>query len=85
MALSDILSSRLPELTFGLIVLYFGQLLVYRLFFHPLRHFPGDRLSVLTKWTWDYNASDTGYLERLHVKYGPVVRICPNEVILPIP
>ena len=80
MALSDTLSSRFYELILGLVVLYFSQLLFYRLLFHPLRHFPGDKLSALTKWTWDYYASDPAYLEKLHAKYGPVIRICPNEV-----
>lgn len=85
MAFSDTLSFQLPELTIGLTVLYLSQLVLYRLLFHPLRHFPGDRLSALTKWTWDYHASDPSYLERQHAKYGPIVRISPNEVNKRIP
>ena len=85
MAFSDILSFHFSALIPGLIVLYYTQLLLYRLLFHPLRHFPGDKLSALTKWTWDYHASDPAYLENLHAKYGRVVRICPNEVNSMIP
>ncbi|KIW97748.1 uncharacterized protein Z519_01332 [Cladophialophora bantiana CBS 173.52] len=56
---------------------------VYRLFFHPLRQFPGPYSAKLTKWTGAYWAS-TGKLHEiipaLHEKYGDIVRIGPNEL-----
>lgn len=56
---------------------------LYRLLFHPLRQFPGPRLAALTKWL-DFYHSAPGlrhvWLPSLHEKYGPVVRIGPNEL-----
>lgn len=59
---------------------YFAALVIYRLLFHPLRIYPGPKLGAITKWHWDSNASDPGYLFRMHAQYGPIVRIAPNEV-----
>ncbi|KAK8026618.1 Cytochrome P450 [Apiospora marii] len=49
----------------------------------PLRNIPGPRLSVYTSWVlkWhEFRARRTRYIHRLHLQYGPVVRIAPNEV-----
>jgi cytochrome P450 len=55
----------------------------YRLAFHPLRTFPGPRLAALTKWV-DFYHTAPGlrhlWLPSLHEKYGPIVRIGPNEL-----
>lgn len=61
-----------------LILIYVASLSLYRLFLHPLRKFPGDKLAALTAWHWDYHASEQYYFEHLHNKYGPVVRFAPN-------
>jgi len=57
--------------------------IIYNLFFHPLRHYPGPWLSVATKFPW-YHALLSGrlsfYIQRIHDKYGEVVRISPNEL-----
>ncbi|KAG5928127.1 hypothetical protein E4U42_001237 [Claviceps africana] len=49
----------------------------------PLRKIPGPTISLCTslllKWN-ELNASRTLYIHYLHEKYGPVVRIAPNEV-----
>ncbi|KAG5928591.1 hypothetical protein E4U53_002620 [Claviceps sorghi] len=49
----------------------------------PLRKIPGPRISLFTslllKWN-EMNAARTLYIHSLHEKYGPVVRIAPNEV-----
>jgi hypothetical protein len=50
--------------------IYLGALIIYRLFFHPLRQFPGSRLAALTGWHWDFHASSVDYLRNLHVRYG---------------
>ncbi|OQU98959.1 hypothetical protein CLAIMM_04668 [Cladophialophora immunda] len=56
---------------------------VYNIFFHPLRHIPGP------KWSAASNLNHVRTLlrglsveevHRLHQKYGPVVRLAPNEV-----
>ncbi|KAK7952620.1 uncharacterized protein PG986_008348 [Apiospora aurea] len=49
----------------------------------PLRKVPGPRLSLFTSWVlkWhEFHAHRTQYIHRLHLQYGPVVRIAPNEV-----
>ncbi|KAI8628635.1 cytochrome P450 3A13 [Xylariaceae sp. FL1651] len=48
----------------------------------PLRTLPGPRISLFTSWVLKYHefhALRTSYVHRLHLKYGPVVRIAPNE------
>ena len=49
----------------------------------PLRKIPGPRLSLYISWVlkWhEFRANRTRYIHNLHKKYGPVVRIGPNEV-----
>lgn len=57
--------------------------MIYNVFFHPLRHYPGPWLSAATKIPW-YRALLTGdlsfYTQRIHEKYGDIVRISPNEL-----
>ncbi|KAF9077841.1 cytochrome P450 [Rhodocollybia butyracea] len=70
-----------------LLFLYFAfsSLFVYRLFFHPLRKYPGPILAALTGWYEAYyNIVKGGGLvaeiERLHKLHGPVVRVGPNTL-----
>ncbi|KAL2802197.1 cytochrome P450 [Aspergillus granulosus] len=58
---------------------------VYRLFFHPLRRFPGPKLAAIShlyEFYYDVicNGSYLYKIEQLHQKYGPVVRINPREL-----
>lgn len=57
---------------------------VYRLYFHPLRNFPGPKIAaVTTLYNAYYDICDSGLVKRLpklHKKYGPVIRTQPNEV-----
>lgn len=49
----------------------------------PLRKIPGPALSLFSSWPLKYHefrAERTRYVHRLHLQYGPVVRIAPNEV-----
>lgn len=56
---------------------------VYRLFLHPLSRIPGPRLAAVTNCWLAYHVRN-GHMLRLgktlHNKYGPAVRVGPNEV-----
>jgi len=57
--------------------------IVYNLFFHPLRDFPGpisQRASSLP-WAWQNVCGRQAFhTQQLHEKYGSVVRITPNHL-----
>jgi len=62
---------------------YFCALLVYNIFFHPLRNYPGPLPSRATRLVWDYYAFKGDLLRhvtQLHEIHGEVVRIAPNEL-----
>ena len=56
---------------------------IYRVFFHPLRHVPGPKLAAVSN-IWHACHARNGQMLRLgknlHRRYGPVVRVGPNEV-----
>ncbi|KAJ5368174.1 cytochrome P450 [Penicillium cataractarum] len=57
----------------------------YRLFFHPLRKFPGPKLAAVSHlYEFYYDVIKGGmYVEkinRLHEEYGPIIRINPREL-----
>ena len=56
---------------------------VYRVFFHPLAHIPGPFFAKLTH-LWQTKSYFTGQWHsdvlKIHRKYGPVVRISPDEI-----
>lgn len=59
------------------------SLVIYRLFFHPLAKVPGPRLAAVTSlWYASQVSKSRMFLQsrELHDKYGPAVRIGPNEV-----
>ena len=61
----------------------FSSILVYRLFFHPLRHFPGPRLLKITKLghpLMSRRFDNCIQIHRLREKYGDIVRTGPNEL-----
>ncbi|KAF3396439.1 Trichodiene oxygenase [Penicillium rolfsii] len=71
--------------TTGLCVAYIVALSIWRLYFHPLAGFPGPRLAALTLWYECYFDVFLGgqyfkEIDRLHLRYGPIVRISPNEL-----
>ncbi|KAF4539343.1 Cytochrome p450 [Lasiodiplodia theobromae] len=58
---------------------------IYRLFFHPIAKFPGPKLAGLTYWYETYHdfvrfGEYTETLSKLHDKYGPIIRINPDEL-----
>lgn len=49
----------------------------------PLASIPGPRLGLLSPWQLRYHelrGRRTEYIHQLHLKYGDVVRLSPNEV-----
>jgi hypothetical protein len=67
---------------------YFASLasiIVYNIFFHPLKRFPGPTSWAASRVPWA-TASFTGNLPYavadLHSQYGPVVRTAPDELSL---
>jgi hypothetical protein len=70
---------------FGVFIVYLVIRTIYRLSFHPLAKFPGPRLAAVTSM---YSASydlpfETSFckkLPELHDRYGPIVRIRPNQL-----
>ncbi|KAB8231208.1 cytochrome P450 [Aspergillus alliaceus] len=76
-----------PRLWLALIglVSYVLTKIFSRLYFHPLSKIPGPKLAAATHlYEWYYDIILVGkYLleiERMHEKYGPIVRINPREV-----
>lgn len=55
-----------------------ASILIYRIFFHPLRHFPGPFTAKLTKISHVLRLLKTSdnyvQADRLHKKYGNIVR-----------
>lgn len=65
------------------IVLYQILTIVYNLFFHPLRKFPGPILRRASSIPWaiqHVRGNQPFETHKLHEKYGPVVRITPNHL-----
>ncbi|RAK99186.1 cytochrome P450 [Aspergillus ibericus CBS 121593] len=65
--------------------LYTISIVIYRLYFHPLVHFPGPWLAKTTYlYEWYYDIYLPGQftfkLKDLHKRYGPIIRINPDEV-----
>ncbi|KAE8353260.1 cytochrome P450 [Aspergillus coremiiformis] len=72
-------------LLFAAIILFILGKACYRLYFHPLRSFPGPKLAAITTLYEAYFAviKDGQFIweiGRLHDKYGPIVRITPDEL-----
>lgn len=66
-----------------LVVLCASTVSFYRLCLHPLSRIPGPRLAALTSAWYAYQVRNGRMLHlgtTLHHKYGPVVRVSPNEV-----
>ncbi|PON25277.1 cytochrome P450 [Trichoderma gamsii] len=76
-------SVALPLLAVISGLLYITYTVIYNLFFHPLRKFPGPKL-----WALHYGfyarleLSGEGHrrMVRMHMKYGPVIRVAPNHL-----
>lgn len=63
----------------------FASVVLYRLFFHRLRYFPGPLGAKIWIWdifvrTWASGHRQSIVLNGLHSKYGPVVRYAPDRL-----
>ncbi|KAL8831387.1 MAG: hypothetical protein Q9170_005322 [Blastenia crenularia] len=68
-----------------LFALYLVSLAVFRLYLSPLASVPGPKLAALTLWYEFYHdllrkGQYIWVIGKMHAKYGPIVRISPNEV-----
>jgi len=66
-----------------LIVSYQLVLLFYNFFLHPLRKIPGPSLARCTRlWAriGNFHGRKSERVHDAHLKYGPVVRVGPNEL-----
>ncbi|KAK7404080.1 hypothetical protein QQX98_010138 [Neonectria punicea] len=65
--------------------LYFATVAFYRLFLHPLARFPGPKFAAATRWYEAYydiiqNGQYTSKIAKMHERYGPIIRISPDEL-----
>lgn len=66
----------------GIVILIVGRVF-YNIYFHPLRHYPGPKIWTASRLRWAHAMQSGTYhlqLRDLHAKYGPVVRIAPDEL-----
>jgi cytochrome P450 len=86
--LSFITSEYLPPSTFFIALftsytLYYIGWIIYSRFFHPYASIPGPVFASISTW-WRWYAVRYSIQDRLqyalHDKYGPIVRIGPNEI-----
>jgi hypothetical protein len=64
-------------------VVFTSSIIVYRLYLHRLRRFPGEMIHKLTMLSWlpiDWEGRRHTYTQTLHTKYGPIVRTGPREL-----
>ncbi|KAK0392637.1 hypothetical protein NLU13_2132 [Sarocladium strictum] len=85
------LMGRLPELTIGnvavgfvgFVALYTSCKSFYYLYLSPLRHYPGPKLWAISRLPRNYvnlKGRLAWKIRDLHDRYGPVVRIAPDEL-----
>ncbi|KAJ4286522.1 hypothetical protein N0V90_013222 [Kalmusia sp. IMI 367209] len=72
-------------LLLGAIAAYYAARSIYRLYFHPLRKIPGPKLAAISRsYEFYYDVIKGGkflfQIEKMHEKYGPIVRINPREI-----
>jgi hypothetical protein len=60
-----------------IVCLYAGYLVVYRLWFSPIAHFPGPKIAAITTWYETYydlwhKGKFVFQIEEMHKKYGKI-------------
>ncbi|KAK3337578.1 cytochrome P450 [Cercophora scortea] len=66
-------------------LVYNAGLIIYRLYFSPQAKFPGSKLAAASGWYefyYDYwlDGQYIFEIERIHKKYGPIIRVNPDEL-----
>ncbi|KAJ5697372.1 hypothetical protein N7488_011056 [Penicillium malachiteum] len=74
-----------PLIAAALLLVYGLRIIFYRLYSHPLSSFPGPKIAAATfLYEFYYDVIRNGMyiweIERMHEKYGPIVRINPREI-----
>lgn len=69
----------------GVCLAYWVVRAIYRITFHPLAGFPGPKFAAVSHlyacwYDLRYATSLVKNLPELHDKYGPIVRILPNQL-----
>lgn len=77
--------SKLLIVLSSLWILYLIGLGIYRLYFSPIATYPGPKLAALSNWYefyWDViqQGQFTSHIQKLHLQYGPIIRITPTEL-----
>ena len=71
------------------IVGLFSSIIIYRLYFHRLRKFPGPSLAGVTSWYANILSAQKLHnfevLDNLHSRYGDYVRVGPRELSIKDP
>lgn len=82
--MASILSIQGILYAFATLVSYILIKTICRLYFHPLAKFPGPKLAAATTLYnayWDICTPGlVKHLPEMHNKYGPCIRIQPNEI-----
>ncbi|KAK4243558.1 cytochrome P450 [Corynascus novoguineensis] len=73
------------QLSSAAALVYWLFLALYRACLSPLSRIPGPKLAAITYWYETYYEVYKGgqyfrMIDKMHAKYGPIVRITPNEV-----
>ncbi|KAI0333961.1 cytochrome P450 [Cubamyces sp. BRFM 1775] len=58
-------------------------IIFYRLFLAPLSHLPGPKVCAITRLPliyYEFSGQRRLWIHNLHLRYGPIVRIAPDEV-----
>lgn len=81
-ALRESTSLKVAVLLFILLA-YPVSNLFYNLYFHPLAKFPGPKLWAVSRLPFVFNLLRGNLIKRqrqLHEKYGPILRMAPDEI-----
>ncbi|KAK4447172.1 cytochrome P450 [Podospora aff. communis PSN243] len=83
MSLLNIEAAPLAVWALGPITFFLGARILYNLYFHPLRHYPGPKLWAATEIPYTFhwlNGSSCIPIAQLHSQYGDVVRVSPSRL-----
>ncbi|KAI1452355.1 cytochrome P450 [Annulohypoxylon moriforme] len=72
-----------PMILYSLIFTYLVWVYLSSTVFHPLSRFPGPRINAITKlpyWIAALRGNQVRWIQKLHARYGPVVRFGPNDI-----